>query len=174
IVGEARLGIDGTAGLRGDEVEASDVGHIHFDRGSKTLRAESVGVDVDDDVGGALAGDVVLVGDHHLALRPDGDVAKASGLRPGCVLRGDEVPDLAEAGHGGAARLDRLRAAEDLQVTQTLPAPVVTVGWSTGAPHLLASGLPCVLVCSTVLSKPNVAPPSVLRASCTSCALLSR
>ena len=59
-------------------------------------------------------------------------------------------------------------------VTQTLPAPVVTVGWSTGAPHLLASGLPWLFVCSTVLRNLKVTPPSVLNASWTSWALLSR
>ena len=70
--------------------------------------AQTVRIDRRVDVGSALAVVRVLVGDHHLAGRPDGGVAVVAVPGAGDVLGDTETPELPETGDSRSECLDLL------------------------------------------------------------------
>ena len=94
IPGQVRLGVDRAVRLSRDVVEAADVLWGRHRGALKPAGSEAVGVDRRVDVGAGLAALLVLVGDHHLAVRADRGVAVAAAPSGGNGLGRAEGPEL--------------------------------------------------------------------------------
>ena len=158
VVGEARFCVDAPRVLGGDEVEEPNVGSRRRHERPEVARAETVGVRVDPDRLGALAGPPCV--SHACTTTPDGAMAMSPKLHPPVVPGLDCIAPKAPmpAGPSPVTAAPRARIwplwFQTIQTATGAPGAVVfaatMVGWST-------------LAGPNVVRFANVAPLSVLR-----------
>ena len=110
---QAGLRVDGTIGLRADEVKPSNVGVGHGDPGRKVGGAHPVRVDVDEQLAAALAALSQRAHLHNLPGRPDRYVAVRAVVGVGNDLAREEWAHLPDAANRRAGREQRPTRVKD-------------------------------------------------------------